>query len=68
MGYAATIGVIMYWNPDTHFVIQRSHHSLFDEYNYCIYIEDNNTTGDLVLQPRAMAGNCGAVDGATSLI
>ena len=33
MAYAATTGVILYWNPDHPFVIHTSHHVWFDEYN-----------------------------------
>ena len=50
MGYAATTGVILYWKPDQPFVILRAHHVWFDEYNYCIFIEDKHTSGSLILQ------------------
>ena len=50
MGYAATTGVILYWNPDQPFVIHRYHHFWFDEYNSCLFIEDNHTPGSLLLQ------------------
>ena len=50
MGYVATIGVIIYWKPDQHFVIHRAHHVWFDEYNSRVSIEDNHTPGYLILQ------------------
>ena len=50
MGYAATTGFIIYWNPDQYFVIHIDHHVWFDAYNYHLSIEDNNTTGYLLLQ------------------
>ena len=43
MGYAATTGVIIYWNPDQPFFIHRAHNVWFDEYNYRISIEDKHT-------------------------
>ena len=49
MGYTATIGVITYWKPYQHFVIQRAHHIWFDEYNYRLSIEDNHNPGSLLL-------------------
>ena len=59
MGYAATTGVIIYWNPDQPFVIHISHHVWFDEYNYCLSIEDKHTPGYLLLQqyPESHAHN-----------
>ena len=59
MGYAATTGVIIYWNPDQPFAIHRYHHILFDEYNYHIYIEDKHTPGSLLLQqyPESLIHN-----------
>ena len=33
MGYAATTVIILYWKPDKPFVVLRSHHIWFDEYN-----------------------------------
>ena len=50
MVYAATTGVILYWKPDQPFVIHRSHHFLFDEYNSCLSIEDKHTPGSLPLR------------------
>ena len=38
MVYAATTGVIIYWNTEHTFVIHRSHHVLFDEYSYRLSI------------------------------
>ena len=35
VGYTATMGVIIYWKPDQHFVIHIDHNDWFDEYNYC---------------------------------
>ena len=49
MGYAATTGVILYWKPDQHFVIQIAHNVWFDEYNSRLSIEDKHTTGSLLL-------------------
>ena len=49
MGYAATTGVIIYWKPYQPFVIHRSHHFWFDEYNSRLSIEDKNTPGSLLL-------------------
>ena len=34
MGYAATTGFIIYYNQYQPFVIHRTHHVWFDEYNY----------------------------------
>ena len=50
MGYAATTGVIIYWNPDQHFCIQRFHHAWFDEYNPRLSMEDKHTPSPLLLQ------------------
>ena len=50
MGYAATTGVIIQWNPDQPFVIHRYHHFWFDECNYRLSIENNHTTDYLLLQ------------------
>ena len=49
MGYAATKGVIIYWTPDQPFIINRSHHVWFDEYNSCLSIEYKKTPGSLLL-------------------
>ena len=49
MGYADTIGVILYWKPDQPFIIHRAHHVWFDEYNSRLSIEDNHNTGSLIL-------------------
>ena len=43
MVYAATTGVILYWNLDQTFVIRIYHHVWFDEYNSCLSIEDKHT-------------------------
>ena len=48
--YAYTTGVIFYWSLDQPFVIQISHHVLFDEYNYSISIEDKHPPSSLLLQ------------------
>ena len=50
MVYAATTGVILYWNPDQLCSIHRSHHVWFDEYNYHISIEEKHTPGSLHLR------------------
>ena len=50
MGYADTKGVILYWKPDQPFILHRDHHVWFDEYNYCLYIEDKHTPGSLLLR------------------
>ena len=50
MGYAATTGVILYWKPDQPFIIHRAHNVWFDEYNYCLSIEENHTPGSLLLR------------------
>ena len=50
VGYAATIGVIIYWNPDQTFVIHRSHNFWFYEYNSCLSIEYHHTPGSLLLK------------------
>ena len=34
MEYAATTGVIIFWNPYQKFVIHRYYHVWFDDYNY----------------------------------
>ena len=49
MGYTATIGVILYWNPNQTFVVHRSHHVWFDEYNYCLSIKGKHTPCYLLL-------------------
>ena len=49
MGYTATTGVILYWIPYHPFFIHRSHHVWFDDYNYCLSIEDKHTPGSLLL-------------------
>ena len=49
MGYEATTGVIIYWKLDQPFVIHRAHHIWFDEYNSRLSIEQNHTTGSLLL-------------------
>ena len=50
MGYAASTEVSIYCNPDQNFVIHRAHHVWFDDYNYRLYIEENNTPGSLLIQ------------------
>ena len=50
MGYEATTGVILYWKPDKLFVIHRSNHFWFDEYNHRLSIEDKHTPGSLLIQ------------------
>ena len=59
MGYAATTGVILYWNTDQPSVVHISHHVWLDEYNSLISIEDNNTFGSLMLQqyPEIIVNN-----------
>ena len=49
MGYAATTVFILYWKPYQPFIIHRYHHVWFDEYNYCLSIEDKHTPGSLLL-------------------
>ena len=49
MVYAVTTGVIIYWRPDQPFIIHRSHHFWFDEYNSRLSIEDKHTPGSLLL-------------------
>ena len=48
MGYGATTEFILNWKSDQNFVIHRSHHIWFDEYNSRLSIEDNHTTGYLL--------------------
>ena len=50
MGYAATKGVILYWKSDQPFIIHKSHHVWFDEYNSRLSIEYNHTPGSLLLR------------------
>ena len=50
MGYEATTGVILYWNPDQPFVIHRYHHVSFRGYTSRLTIEDKHTSGSLLLQ------------------
>ena len=49
MEYVDTTGVILYWKPDQPFVIHRSNHVWYDEYNSRLSIEDNHTPGSLLL-------------------
>ena len=49
VGYADTALVIIYYNQDQNFYIHRAHHDWFDEYNYCLSIEDNYTPSYLLL-------------------
>ena len=46
----ATIGVILYWQPNQPFFIHIAHHVWFDEYSSCISIEYNHSLGSLQLQ------------------
>ena len=59
MGYAATIGFIIYWNPDKPFVIHIAHHVWFDEYNYRLSIQDKHNPGFLLLKkyPESLIHN-----------
>ena len=50
MGYEATTGVILYWNPYQPFFIHRYHHVCFYEYNYRLSIKYKHTPGYLLLQ------------------
>ena len=50
MGYAATTGVILQWNPYHNFSIHRYHHSWFDEYNSCLPTEDKKNPSYLLLE------------------
>ena len=50
MGYEATTVVIIYWNPEQPFFIDRDYHVWFDEYSFCLSIEDKHTPGSLLLQ------------------
>ena len=49
MGYADATGVILYWNPDRTFVVHRTHHVWFDEYNSRFSREDKQNAGSLLL-------------------
>ena len=49
MVYAATTGAILNWKLDQNIVIHRAHHIWFDEYNSRLSIEENHTTGSLIL-------------------
>ena len=49
MVYAANTGFIIYCKPYQPFVVHRSHHVWFDEYNSSLSIEDNHTPGSLLL-------------------
>ena len=57
--YLTTTGVILCWKPDHSFIIHRSHHVSFDEYNYLISIEYNHTSGYLQVQkhPESLLHN-----------
>ena len=50
MGYAASIGVIVYWKPDQPFVIHIDNHVWYDKYYSHLSIEDKHTPGYLLLQ------------------
>ena len=49
MVYASTTGVILYWKPYQPFIIHKSHHVWFDEYNSRLSIEYKHTPGYLLL-------------------
>ena len=49
MVYAYTAGVILYWKICQTFVIRRAHNVWFDEYTYCLAIEDEHTPSYLLL-------------------
>ena len=49
MGYADITGFVIYWKTDQNIYIKIFHHAFFDEYNYQISAEDNQTTGYLLL-------------------
>ena len=50
MGYAATIVVIIYWNPGRNIIIHRAYYVWFDEYNSRLSIEYKNTPGSVLIQ------------------
>ena len=50
MVYADTTGVVLYYNPYQTIFIHRNHHVWFDEYNSCLFIEDNYTPSYLLLK------------------
>ena len=50
MGCASTTGVILYLNLYQPFIIHRSYHVWFDEYNSRLSIEENQIPGSLLLQ------------------
>ena len=64
MGYEATTGVLICWNPDRHFYIHRSHHTRFGEYNYSLYMEYKHTTGYLLLKqdPESLLCHSGLIN------
>ena len=68
MGYEATTGIIIYWKPYKPFVIHRSHHAWFDEYNYHLSIEDKHTPGSLLLQqdPESLLHNSDLINSISS--
>ena len=49
MGYAGTIGVILYCKTYQTFVIHRYYYDWFDEYNSRLSIEDKHTQGPIIL-------------------
>ena len=59
LGCADTTGVIIYWKPYQPFVIHRSHHVWFDEYNSRLSVKDKHTPGYLLLQedPESLIHN-----------
>ena len=61
---AATTVYVLYWKTDQPFVVNRSHHVWFDEYNCCLYIEDNITPVYLLLQqyPESLIHNSYSLD------
>ena len=50
MQYSDTTGVIIYWKLYHPFVIHRSRHAWYDEYNYRLSIEDEHNPGSLLLK------------------
>ena len=50
MVYAATTGVITYWNSYHKYYLHILHHAWFDEYNTCLSTEDKHTIVYLLLK------------------
>ena len=59
MIYAATKGVILYWNPEQPSLIHRAHHVWFNKYISCPFIEYKHTPGSLLIQqyPKILIHN-----------